>query len=98
MLCLTRILMDITIENKKIEVIVGDSFSVGHVVRRILQKSVHKIRGAYLIFRVHSKHKLLGMLGRVFLISMLDSVIGRNIIRNVLSRWMVCLVIKLCQF
>ena len=72
--------------NSRIKVIVYDGFSVGHVVRSILGGIFHGIRVVDRRYIVHKRCRLLGMLGRAFLVSMSHWIIGRNITKHILWR------------
>ena len=54
------------ISRNNIEVRVLVSWSVGHVARNTLREIVNKIRVVSLRYTVHRRHRLLGMLVRVF--------------------------------
>jgi len=56
--------------NKNIKVMVLDGWNVGQAVRNTLREISHRIRVVGLIYIVHRRCKLLGMLVRVFLVSM----------------------------
>lgn len=85
MLYLKIILMDLNLENNIIEVMVGDSCSVGHVARSILRLIICKISVLDLRFIVHNKWIQLGMLGREFLRSMQHWITDRWITWYLLS-------------
>ena len=82
MLYLTRILMDLSLENNRIEVMVGDSCSARHVVRSISRRIFHKIRVIDLTYIVHRRHILLGMLEKSFHGSMKHWIVGFNPIQK----------------
>jgi len=49
--------MDLSLENKKTKLMVGDSCNVGHVVRSISRRIVHRLRVVDLISIVHRKYR-----------------------------------------
>lgn len=63
--------------NSSIEVMILDSWSVGHVTRNTLGDIFHRISMVGLRYTVHRRHKLLGMWDRLFLIFMQSCTIDR---------------------
>ncbi len=55
-------------QRRNIEVMVLDGWSVGHAVRNTLREIFHRIRVVGLIYIVHRRCRLLGILVRVFLL------------------------------
>ena len=78
-----------------IELKVLDSWSVEHVVRNTLRDIVHRIRVVGLIYIVHRRHILLGMLVKAFLVFMQHWITNRQTTMHLSLRWMVRFVINL---
>ena len=80
--------------NSNIEVMVLESWSVGHAVRNTLREIVDIIMVVGLIYIVHKRRRLLGMLVMEFLIYMQQWTIDRETIMHLSLRWKVRFVNK----
>jgi len=70
----------------RIEVMLWDHCGVGYVERSILRDIVHSIRVVGHRSIMHRRRKLLGMLGRVFLVSMQHWITSKWITNQFLLR------------
>ena len=93
-----RLDKDMGHNSESIEVRELDSWSVGHVVRNTLGDIFCSIRVVGLSYTVHRRCRLLGMLVRVFHVSMQQWTTGRHSTRNLSLIWTVSFVIKLFLF
>ena len=84
--------------NNNIEVRALVGWSVGHVVRNTSGEIVYNIRVEGLGYIVHRRHRLWGMLTRVFHVSMQQWKTSKKNIWNLSLRWTVRFVIKLFLF
>ena len=84
--------------SSNLEMLVLVSWSVGHVARNTLREFVYKIRMVGLIYIVHRRRGLLGMLVIVFFVSIQQWATNRQNTKNLSLRWTVRFMIKLFLF
>lgn len=89
--------MDFSLRSRT-RVMTASLCSVGLVARIITGDIFHKIKVVNLKFIVLKRHRQLGILGKIFLQFMQHWIIGRLIIKHLLSRWKVGFFIKLFIF